>query len=136
MRADLTAQFPCVADTTRPAQASVAAKHDERGKALLPRLLRVAQAEVERVLGRQERNDQLPGHVGTEVRDEMPKIVLLLLPDGAVGEKDGDVLFRQRTHRVVRVNPGVHAFERPELRTRRPEFRRDHGSCGLQCFQE
>ena len=67
---DLLAQLPRVRDATRPANRAIAAEDDERGEAVLPRLLGVGEAVLERVLAREERNDPIAGDVGAEVGDE------------------------------------------------------------------
>src|SRR5213075_2082352 len=59
-RANLLAQLPRVLDASCAADALVSSQNDERGETVLPRLLRVRQAEVERVLGRKERDDVIP----------------------------------------------------------------------------
>jgi len=88
----------------------------------LLRALGVRQAIRERVLRRQKRHDALARHVPAEIRDEMPQVVFLRQADRAVGEEDVGALARQPPHRVVRVDPRVHALVGGELRPRRPQL--------------
>src|SRR5205807_1036176 len=90
-RANLLPQLPRVLDAARAADALVPAEDDERRKAMLPRLLCVREAELQRMFRRQERNDMVVRDVAAEIRREMPQVVLFLRADGAVGEEHADV---------------------------------------------
>ena len=87
-RADHLAQLPRVLDASRRPDVLVAAEHDERLEAVLPRAIRVGQAVLRRVLAGQKRDDVRARHVAAEIDDEMAEVVFLLEADGAVGEED------------------------------------------------
>lgn len=133
---DLPPEFPRVVHASRPPHVSVAAEHHERGKPVLPRLLRVAQAKLEGMLRRQERDDAIAGDVVAEVRDQVAQVVFLLRADGAVCQKDRHILSVQRPDGMVRIDPGVHPLDRSELRTRRAKLCGDHGIAGLKRIQD
>ena len=121
-RANLLAQLPRVLDAARAADVLVAAEHDERREAVMRGLVGVAEAEIQRVLARQKRHDLCARDVGAEVGDEMAQVVFFLRADGAVGDHHAHVLPRQRSDRVIGVDPRVDAFGRFELRPRRTEL--------------
>jgi hypothetical protein len=108
------------------AKRPIAAEDDQRRKPVLPRLLRVAQTETERMLGCEERHDTIARQIAPEIGDEMTQVVLFLGPHGAVGEEHGDILARQGADGVVSVDPRVHALGRSQFGARRPKLRRDH----------
>ena len=85
-------------------------------------LIRVPQAEIQRVLARQERHDMGPRNIGTQIRDQVPQVVFFLRPHRTVGDHDAHVLPRERANGVVGVDPRVDAFGRLQLRARRTEF--------------
>ena len=85
-------------------------------------LIGVREAELERVLGREKRNDLVAADGVAEVGDEMAQVVLFLRADGAVGDHDAHVVARQRSDRVIGVDPRVHALGRFELRPWRAEL--------------
>ena len=117
-------------------EALVTTQNDQSRKTVLPRLLGVAQAEVERVLGREERDDAVARHVGSQVRDQMTQVVLFLQSDSAVRQEHSDVLLRQCPHGMVGIDPGVHALERSQFGSRRSKFGGNHGLPGLQSAEE
>ena len=123
-------------DRSRRAYRFIAAEHDERRKAALMRTLSVREAELEAVLGRQERHDALARYVGAEIRDQMAQVIFFLGADGAVGEKYVGALARQTPYRVIRVDPRVHALARRELSARRTQLRREHRLAGTESGQK
>ena len=120
--ANQLAQLPRVLERPRPADMLVAAEHDERRKAVVHGLVRIGEAELQRVLGREKRDDLVAADGVAEVGDEMAQVVFFLRADGAVGDHDAHVMARQRSDRVVGVDPRVHAFGRFELRPRGTEL--------------
>jgi hypothetical protein len=102
----------------------VSAEHDERREAVLARALGVREAVLQRVLGRQERHDPLARRVDAEVDDEMPQVVLLRGAHRAVGQEDERPAPRQAPHRMVRVDPRIHALRAPQLGLAAAEARR------------
>ena len=66
----------------------VAAEDDQRREAALVRAFGVRQAVLDAVFRRQKRHDALARHVGAQIDDEVPEVVLLVRADGAVGEED------------------------------------------------
>ena len=123
--ADGLAKLPRVPDAARRADRLVAAEDDEPGEAVLAGSRRVGEAEVERVLGGEERDDTRAIDVGPEVGDEVAQVVFFLRADGAVGEAHEGVAPRQRPDRVVGVDPRAHAGVQIELRARRAQLRGD-----------
>jgi hypothetical protein len=124
-RADGAAKLPCVLDRAGWTDVLVAAQHDQRLEVVVPCALGVGEAVLERVLRRQKRHHQVARDAGAEVGDQVPEVVLLLQPDGAVGEKDRDAPPREATDCVVGVNPRVHALRSGQLRSRGPKLRGD-----------
>ena len=112
-------------DAARRADRLVAAEHDQPLEAVLPRPRRVGEAERHRVLRGQERHDARSIDVLPEVGDEVPEVVLLLRPDGAVGQADERVATGQGADRVIGVDPRAHAGVGVELGARRTQLRRD-----------
>ena len=51
-----------------------------------------------------------------EIGDEVAQVVFFLRADGAVGDHDAHVVARQRSDRVIGVDPRIHAFAGFELR--------------------
>src|SRR5688572_8951164 len=88
---DVAAQLPRMLHATRAASGPVAAEHHQRRKSMLPRLLCVAETEIQRVLARQERHDTLVRNVTPQIVHEMSEIVLFLSANRTVGEKDRGV---------------------------------------------
>ena len=89
-------------------------------------LIGIRQAELERMLGGEKRDDLVAADGVAEVGDEMAQVVFFLRADGAVGDHDAHVMARQRSDRVVGVDPRVHAFGRFELRPRGTELDGDY----------
>src|SRR5207245_1158985 len=87
VRANRLAKLPGMRDATGRPDRSIAAKDDKRRKSLLPRTLRIPEAELERMLGREKRHHVIARHVGAEVDHQMPQVVLLARADRAVGEE-------------------------------------------------
>lgn len=129
-------QLPRMLDHPRRADGLVPTEDDERRETALVGALCVRQAVLEGVLRRQERHDPLARHVGPEVGDEMPQVVLFLRANGAVGQEDKRPLARQTSNRVVRVNPRVHPFVNRQLGARRTELGRVDRLVGSKCCQE
>jgi hypothetical protein len=101
----------------------------------------VGETELERVLGRQERNDARSIDVLPEVGDEVADVVLLLRADRAVGQADEGVAAGEGADRVVGVDPRAHAGVRVELGAGRAQLRRDDDAQAgvrrpLQRFEE
>src|SRR5436190_6399029 len=115
-------------DAPRYPKRLVAAKYHERRKSVLTRPLRIRQAIVEGVLHGHERDDALPRHVTAEIDDQVPQVVFFFRSDRAVSEKYERPATRETFHRMVGIDPGVHAFAHRELGTRRPQFGGNHGS--------
>ena len=120
------AQLPRVLDAPRWPHMPIAAEDHERLEAVLPRAIGVRQAVRFRVLARQERHDVRSRDIGAEVRDEMTQVVLLAESNRAVGEEDEPSFARQSAHRVIGIDPGVHARRGRELRSRRTQLGGDH----------
>ena len=93
---------------------------------MLPDLLGIGEAIVERMLGREKRNDPITRDILTQIVHEVPQVVFFLRADSAVGEKDLDVQPCQAADRMVHVNPRIHAFDRSQLCSGRPQLRRNH----------
>src|SRR5438876_30646 len=129
-------KLPGVLDAPRRADLFVAAEDHQRGKAVLVRPLGVRQAVLDRVLRRQEGDDALARHVGAEIDDEMPQVVLFLRPDRAIGEKNERPLARQTPDGVIRIDPGVHAFAGRELGARRAQLCAKYGRSRSQRREE
>ena len=66
----------------------------------------------------------------------MAEVVLFLHADGAVGEEDEGPVARQSAHRVIGVDPGVHARGSLELRPRRPQLGRDDLAVAFQLLNK
>jgi hypothetical protein len=122
--------------TAGRADALVAAEHNQRFETLLIRAFRVSETVFERVLRREERDDARSRHVAPHVADEVAKVVLLLETHGAVGQEHECPIPREAFHGVVRVNPGIHARGRGQLRPWRPELRGDDRRGGFQTFEQ
>ena len=75
-------------DAARRSDVLVAAEHDERLEPVLTGPIRVGEAELGRVLARQEWDHVRPRHVGPEVDHQVAEVVFFLQPDGAVGQED------------------------------------------------
>jgi hypothetical protein len=103
---------------------------------VLLRAFRVREAVVGRVLAGEKRHDAIARHVLAEVRDEMPEVVFLARPYGAVGEEDERAGARQPADRVIGVDPRVHALAGGELGPGRPQLRRDDALGRVQRFDE
>src|SRR5262245_44747798 len=85
--ADRFAQLPRVLDTSGRTNRAIAAEDDERAEALLPGALGITETELERMLCREERHHAIARHVGAEIDDQMPQVLLFVRADGAVREK-------------------------------------------------
>jgi hypothetical protein len=114
----------------------VTAEHHERREPVLVGALRVRKTILERVLRREKRDNALARNVAAEVRDEMPEIVFLRHPDGAIGQKDIGTVLREPSNRVVGVDPGIHPLVRLELGARRPQFGGHHGPTATESSQK
>ena len=90
----------CSSDRGRP-DVLVAAEHHQRRKTVVHDLIGVRQAELDRVLRGQERDDAIARDVVAEIGDEVAEVVFLLRADGAIGDHDAHVVARQRSDRVV-----------------------------------
>ena len=120
--ANQLAQLPRVLERSGPADMLVAAEHDERRKAVVHGLIRIGEAELQRMLGREKRDDLVAADGVAEVGDEMAQVVFFLRADRAIGHHDAHVVPRQRSNGVVGVDPRVHALCRFELRPGRAEL--------------
>jgi hypothetical protein len=127
-RADRLAELPGMRKTPRRSDRFVPAEHDERREPLLDRPVGVGEAILERVLARQERHDACARHVGAEIRDEVPEVVLFPQADRAVGDEDERAAAHEAAHRMVRVDPRIDARRRSELGARRAQLGRDDGA--------
>ena len=103
---------------------------------MLRRPIGVRETVVERMLRGQKRNDGASRNVRAQIDHEVPEIVFLFRPDGAVGQEHERAFARQPADGVVRVDPGVHAGGGFELRAWRTQLRRNHGQARLQGFEE
>lgn len=103
-------QLPGMFDTPWPSNVFVPTKNDHGAEAVMRRLVGVAQAELQRMLAREKRDDMLARQVGPEIRHEMAKIVLFLGPHRAVGDHHAHVLPGERANRMIGVDPGVDPF--------------------------
>ena len=88
---------------------AIAAEDDERAEAFVPGALGVRETELERMLRREERHDAIARHVGPEIDDEVPEVLLFVRADGAVGQEHERPAAHEAAHRMVRVDPRVHA---------------------------
>ena len=129
-------QLPGMLHRSRRADALVSAEHDQGGKTALVRAVRIRQAVLHRVLGRQKRDDAVAGDVEAEIGDKVTEVVLFRRAHRAVGEEHERPLARQPPHRVVGVNPRVHAFRGGELGARRAQLCREHWRSRFQGRQE
>ena len=130
--ADQAPQLPGVLHRSRAADVLVAAEDDQRRKIVLHDLVGVGEAELERVLGGEERHHAVARHVGAEVVDQVAQVVLLLRADGAVGDHDPHALAYQTADGVVGVDPGVDAGGRFEFGAGRTQLDGDDRKVGLQ----
>jgi hypothetical protein len=96
----------------------------------------VGQDNVDRMFGRQERHHVRSRHGAAEIADEMPQVVFLLQPDGAVGQKHERLVARQAADRVIRIDPRVHAFRGLQFRAGRTQFRGNDRRLSLQGLQQ
>ena len=86
--------------------------------------LGVGQAELERVLGRQERHHTIARHIRPEIDHEMPQVVFFARADGAVGEEHERLAPDQAADRMIRVDPRIASGGGIQLRARRPKLDR------------
>ena len=119
---DGLAQLPRMFHASRRSHRPVAAEHDQRPEALLPGALGVRQAELHRVLRRQERHDVVARHVGAQIDDEMAQVVFFARADRAVGQEHERLIAHEAADRVVGVDPGVHAGGGVEFGARRAQL--------------
>ena len=124
---DRLAQLPRVLDASRRPHRAIAAEHDERAEAFLPGALGVRQAEVHRVLGRQERHDVVARHIGAQIDHQMAQVVFFARADGAVRQEHERPVADEAADRVIGVDPRVHAGGRVEFGARRTQFDGHHG---------
>ena len=75
---------------------------------MVRRLIRPAETEFQRMLGRQERHHVRTRRLRAQIGDQMAQVVLLLRADRVVGDHDADLLPRQRSDGVVGIDPCVH----------------------------
>jgi hypothetical protein len=122
---DFVAELPRVIHAARGPDVPVAAEHDQRFEAFLHRPVCIGRAIFHRVLACQKRDDRVTGDVGPEIADEMAQVVFLFEPDRAVCEEYRCPAPGEAAHRMIRVNPRVHACGGLQLRARRPQFRRN-----------
>jgi hypothetical protein len=121
-----------VLDRPRATHVLVAAEHHQGREAVLHDLIGVAEAEVDRVLGGEERHHALTRHVGAQVGDQVAQVVLLLRAHGAVGDHHAHVVAHQAPDGVIRVDPGVDASRGLEFGARRTQFDGDDVRRSLQ----
>ena len=79
------------------------------------------------MLAREKWRDEVARQFASEVRAEVPEIVFLRSPDGAIGEKRGYAIPAEPSDFVIAVDPRIHAFQRPEFGSWRPELHGDDG---------
>ena len=133
-RAQLLPQLPRVFDASRTTDMLVPAKYDDRREAVVRCLVGIPKAELQRVLGGEERDDVRSCQLRPEVGDEVSQVVLLLRPNRAIRNHHAHVLSRERSHRMVGVDPCIDPFRRLKLRPGRTELDRDDGRFG--CAEE
>ena len=97
------AQLPCVLDAARAADVLVTTEDDERREAVMNCLIGVAETEVDRMLGGQERDDVIARGFSAEIGHEVTQVVLFLRSSGAVGDHHPDALPGQRADRACGV---------------------------------
>ena len=119
-------------DAARHAERLVAAEDNQHRKPALTRPLGVREAILERVLGGHEGHDALARDVVSEVGHEVTQIVFFVRANGAVGQEHERALTREALDRVIRVNPGVHAFASGEFGARRPQLSCEDGRSRAQ----
>ena len=135
MTADRLAQLPGMLDTPRLADVLVAAQHHERLEARLLRAIGVGDAISHLVLAGQERHDLRSRHVAPEIDHQVAEVVLFLRSDGTVGEEYERPVSRESAHRVIRVDPRVHAGGSFELGPWRPQLGGDDRRAGQESFE-
>jgi len=124
-RAHEFAQLPCVLDAPFRTHVPVPAQDDERLESVLFRAVRIRETVVERVLAREKWNDSRTRDVGAEIRHEVPQIVLFAQADGAIGQEHEGPGACQPAHRMIGVDPCIHAGGGRQLRARWTQFRRN-----------
>ena len=124
-RPDVLTQLPGMRDAAWTSDVLVAAEHDERLKLVMRDLIGVAETELA-ASASSVRNGTTCARAtfGAEVGDEVAQVVFFLRADGAVGDHHPHVLPRERSDRVIGVDPGVDALARLQLRPRRPQLDR------------
>jgi hypothetical protein len=98
--------------------------------------LGVRQAELQRVLGGEKRDDTLPWYVPAEVRNQMTEVVFFLGADGAVGEENVGALACQPPVGVLRIDPRIHTLAGRQFGARRAELRRQDGIPGAKSSED
>jgi hypothetical protein len=79
------------------------------------------------MLACQKRCDEVAWQFTSQVRAEMPEVVLLRSADGAIGEKGRDAMAAKSPDLVIAVYPGVHTLRRTQFGSRRTELDGDDG---------
>src|SRR4051812_15348652 len=123
-------------DASSRADALVAPEYNQRLEPVVVRPIRVGKAVVQRVLAGEERDNRGSRHVAAKIDHEVAEIVFLFRSDGAVREEDEGARARQASHRVIGIDPGVHACGGFELRARWPELRRDHRAARTKVLEK
>jgi hypothetical protein len=93
--AQVLPQLPCMLDAARAADMLVAAEDDHRFKTVMRGLVGVSKAELQRVLGGEERNDMRSCQFRSEVGDEVSQVVFLLCANRAIRDHHAYVLPRE-----------------------------------------
>jgi len=127
-------QLPRVFHAPGATDMLVAAEHNDGREAMVRRLVGVPETELERVLCGEERHDMRSCQFRTEVRHQMAKVVFFLRPDRTIRDHHADVLARERSDRVIGIDPGVDALGRLQFCARRTEFHRYDGRS--RCAEE
>jgi D-cysteine desulfhydrase family pyridoxal phosphate-dependent enzyme len=133
---NLLSQLPGMRDAAWRAKALVTAEHNECAEPVVVGAIRIGEAVINRVLAREKRHDARSRDVGPEIDDQVSEVVLFPRTDRTVGKEDERAAARKASHRVVGVDPGVHAGGRFELRARWPQLRGNHTGLGLQAFHK
>jgi hypothetical protein len=109
-----------VFDTARRPDGLIAAKHDKRPEAFVPRPLGVLKTEFNRMLRGEEWHNVVTRHIRSEVDYEMSQIVFLARADGTVREKHERPSPHESANRVVGVDPRITPRGCVKFGTRRP----------------
>ena len=74
------------------------------------------------MFGREKGHDVIARNGRAEIADQMPEVVFFARANGAVGEEHESAAAYQAVHRMVGVDPRVHARGGVELGARRPQL--------------